>query len=448
MSREHDIPHYPQYRSARVALWPKALPYDQLSHLYQLSLIRVVHCSQSMRSKKPLQGLKVVDCASLMAGPWAATILGDFGADVIKIEHPTGDAVRHHGDYDEELYWKAMGRNKKSVALDLHDETVQGAFKEIVADADVMIENFRPGRLEEWGIGWDTLSEINPRLIMVRTTGFGQTGPYSDLPGFGTLAEAMSGFAHLTGQPDGPPTLPPFGLADSIAALHSTFAIMFALYWRDVQGGEGQYIDTSILESIFAAVMQPQIVEYSEKGIIRKRMGNRIPFSAPRNTYKTKDDEWVAISTSTENIAQRVLTMIGGDELAEDPRFRTMRDRVENVEELDEIIQEWFLEHTQEEALALFRENDAAIAPIYGIQDIFNDDHFRERDALVDVQDDEFGDITMHGVFPNLSKTPGEIKHPGPDLGQHTREILASHTSLDDSDIHTLTKRGVIKTKE
>lgn len=398
-----------------------------------------------MTDELPLDGVKVIDCASILAGPWCATILGDFGADVIKIEHPqVGDSIRHHGDYDEDLHWKMLSRNKKSVPVDLHDEEGQAIMRELVEDADIFVENFRPGRLEEWNLGWEDLSKVNPDLVMVRITGFGQSGPYKDLPGFGTLAESMSGFAYQTGQADGPPTLPPFGLADSIAAMHGTFAAMFALYWRDVNGGTGQYIDTSILEPIFGALMQSQVIEYSTKQIVRERMGNRIPFSAPRNTYQTADGEWVAISTSAESIAKRVLQLVGGEELVNDSRFQTMRDRTENVEELDEIIQDWFGERSREEAIEQFREREAAIAPIYSIEDIFNDDFFWERDALVDIEDDELGDITMQGVFPKMSETPGQIDHTGPVLGEHTREVLLTETSLDEDAIDDLVERGVV----
>ena len=402
-----------------------------------------------METEKPLEDITVIDCASLLAGPWAGTMMGDFGADVIKIEHPGGgDAIRHHGDYDEELHWKAVGRNKKSVCIDLHEEEGQELLKELVAEVDVFIENFRPGRLEEWNLGYEDLKEVNPGIVMVRTTGFGQTGPYKDHPGFGTLAEAMSGFAYITGQPDGPPTLPPFGLADSIAAMHSTFAAMFALYWRDANGGTGQYIDTSILEPIFGTLMQSDVPAYSEKGIVRERQGNRSDNSAPRNTYQTKDGRWVAVSTSAENIAKRVLRLVGGDELVNDPRFQTPQDRLEHVDKVDEIMQEWFSEHTREEAIEKFREVEAAIAPVYNIEDLFEDPHINARNAIVDVPDEELNEITMTGVFPKMSETPGGIEHAGPPLGRHTKEILVERTSATPDDIDQLATEGVVTVDE
>ena len=266
----------------------------------------------------PLSGLTVVDAASLYAGPLAATYLGDFGAEVLKVEHPDGgDPLRQFGGDGHSWQW--VGRNKRSVPLDLKAEAGREAFRDLVADADVLVESFRPGTLESWDLGWETLSAVNPSLVMVRTTGFGQDGPYSDRPGFGTLAESMSGFAHLTGQADGPPTLPPFPLADAFAGLYSTFATMFALYWRDVNGGTGQYVDTSLLEPIFASLMNYHVIEHDQKGIVRERQGNTVTeYSVPRNAYKTNDDEWVALSASSPSIAERILRIVGGDELAED----------------------------------------------------------------------------------------------------------------------------------
>ncbi len=396
-----------------------------------------------MRDEQPLENLTVIDCASLYAGPMTAMFMGDFGAEVIKIEHPEyGDAIRDYGKFEEELTWQWIARNKKSVPLDLHDEAAQEVFVELVRDADVLIENFRPGTLEEWGIGWETLSEVNPGLVMVRTTGFGQNGPYKDRPGFGTLAEAMSGFAYVTGDPDGPPTLPALGLADSVAAAFSTFAAMFALYWRDVEDGTGQYIDTSILEPLFA-IMGEYTVDYSVKDYVHERQGNRSPHTAPRNTYRTKDDRWVAISGSAESIAQRVLRIVGGEELAADERFQTMKDRLAHVEELDEIIQDWMGKRTREEIIDIFEAHDAAAAPVYNTKDIFEDEHFRARDAIIEVEDEKFGEFEMAGVFPVLSETPGSVDHTGPTLGEQTLEVLCGETSLTEAEVRQLAAHGI-----
>jgi len=393
----------------------------------------------------PLEGVTVIECAGIFAGPWTGTLMGDFGADVIKIEHPEyGDPLRD-GLHDEQLQFGTIGRNKRSVGIDLHHEAGQDLVHELVADADVFVENFRPGRLEAWNLGWESLSATNPDLVMVRTTGFGQYGPYKDRPGFGTLAEAMSGFAHLTGQPDGPPTLPPFPLADAFAGLYSTFATMFALYWRDVQGGTGQYIDTSLLEPILVSLMNSHIVEYDQKGIVRTRQGNRVTnYSVPRNAYETADGEWVALSASSSSIALRILRIVGGDELADDPRFETHSGRAEHADELDERIGEWMARHDREEVIETFEEHDAAIAPIYDVEDIFEDPHLRERDALVTVEDDDLGELTMNGVFPKLSETPGRVDHAGPRLGEHTLEVLLERTDAATEELERLHEDGVI----
>ena len=401
-----------------------------------------------MESAKPLAGLTVVDCASLYAGPVAATMLGDFGAEVIKVEHPdSGDPLREFGDSGQELAWKWVGRNKKSVPLDLHDDDGRRAFLELVDDADVLVESFRPGTLERWGIGWETLSERNPGLVMVRTTGFGQTGPYSDRPGFGTLVEAMSGFAYATGQTDGPPTLPPVALADTVCALHSAFAVMAALYWRDVGDGTGQFIDASILEAMFAT-LGDHVVEYGVTGDDNKRSGNRSTRTAPRNTYRTKDDRWVAISGSTESIARRILRTVGGESLVEDDRFQTMEDRLDNADELDEIIAEWMSERTREEVVDAFEANEAAIGPVNSMADIFEDPHFDERDAIVSIEDDDLGEVEMRGVFPDLSRTPGDIEHTGPSLGEDSLDVLAERTSLGAAEIQSMVDRGVTTVSE
>lgn len=401
-----------------------------------------------MATKEPLAGVTVIDCASLYAGPVAATMLADFGADVVKVEHPDGgDPLRQFGRSGRELAWKWVGRNKKSVPLDLHDQDGQRAFLDLVEEADVLIESFRPETLERWNLGWERLSERNPGLVMIRTTGFGQTGPYRDRPGFGTLVEAMSGFAFATGQEDGPPTLPPVALADTVCALHSAFAAMTALYWRDVGDGTGQFIDASILESMFAT-LGDHVVEYSSTGNVNERSGNRSTRTAPRNTYRTKDDRWVAISGSTESIAKRILRIVGGDDLVEDERFRTMEDRLDNADELDEIIADWMAERTREEIVSTFEANEAAIGPVYSMADIFEDPHFEERDAIVTVDDDDLGEIEMRGVFPKFSRTPGEIKHTGPALGEDAMSVLTEQTSLTEEEVEALAESGVTTVPE
>lgn len=392
----------------------------------------------------PLAGLRVIDAASLFAGPLIASLLGDFGADVIKIEHPGGDSLRKTG-YQKDgvpLWWKVVGRNKRCVTLDL--KRGQDIFKRLVTTADVLIENFRPGTLEGWGIGWNVLSAVNPRLVMVRVTGFGQTGPYRNRPGFGTLAEAMSGFAHITGQPDGPPTLPPFGLADGIAAHYGTFATMFALYERDAKGsGKGQIIDLSIYEPIFALLgYQPTL--YDQLGIVQQRCGNRSVNNAPRNTYKTKDGRWVALSASAPSIVDRVLRLTGGAEFAEDPRFKTAAGRLAAIEEINSVVGGWIGRHTLAEVTAAFEQSEGAIAPVFDIAQIFEDPQFQARDDVISVPDDELGSVRMQNVFPFMSRTPGRIRHAGPRKGSHNAEIFCGELGFSDEELVKLGQEGII----
>lgn len=374
----------------------------------------------------PLVGLRVIDAATLFAGPVSASIFGDFGADVIKIEHPNGDPLRKMG-YSKDgvgLWWKVTGRNKRSVVLDLKTPEGAEAFKALVTTADILVENFRTGTLESWGLGWETLSALNPRLIMMRVTGFGQTGPYRRRAGFGTLAEAMSGFAHITGDPGGPPTLPPFGLADGVAAYYGTFAAMFAIYERDVRGsGRGQFIDLAIYEPLFA-LLGPQSTVYDQLGIIQNRTGNRSVNQAPRNAYKTKEGRWVALSAAAPSIVRRVLDLTGGPGTADDPRFQTTQSRIAHVDVIDAIVGGWIARHTLPEVIAAFEEAQAAIAPVYDIGQIFEDPQFSARESVITVPDEDLGPIKMPNVFPRLSRTPGRIRHAGPRQGQHTQEVL------------------------
>ena len=374
----------------------------------------------------PLAGLKVIDCATVFAGPLTAMVLADFGADVVKIEHPDGDALRKMGQAKDGhgLWFKVTGRNKRCIVLDLHDEDGKAAFLTLVKDADVLIENFRTGTLERWGLGWDVLSALNPRLIMLRVTGFGQTGPYRHRAGFGTIAEAFSGFAHITGEAKGPPTLPPFGLADGVAAYHGAFAVMFAIYERDVQGsGKGQVIDLSLYEPLFA-LLGGQPSTYDQLGIIQGRSGNRSANNAPRNAYVTKDGRWVALSAAAPSITRRVLELTGGKGTADDPRFRTNADRVRHVEEVDGIVGGWIARHTLKEVLDAFEAAEAAIGPVYDIGQINEDPQYIARESITTVDDPDLGPLKMQNVFPRMLRTPGRVRHAGPRIGAHQREVL------------------------
>jgi crotonobetainyl-CoA:carnitine CoA-transferase CaiB-like acyl-CoA transferase len=391
-----------------------------------------------------LEGIRVLDIATLFAGPLIATMLGDFGADVTKVEHPeNGDWMRNLGKKKDgvPLFWKQVSRNKRCITLNLSKKEAKEILFNLVKDVDILIENFRPGTLEKWGIGWEVLSKLNPKLIMVRVTGFGQDGPYKDRPGFGTLAESMSGFAHITGQEGGPPTLPPFGLADGIAAINGAFAAMVALEHRR-KYGKGQYIDLAIYEPLFS-ILGPQVIEYDQLEHIQNRKGNRSHHNAPRNCYSTSDGKWVAISTSAESIARRVFQAVEREELFEDPKFSTSHARVKNVDEVDEIVGGWISRHTRDEVIARFEEYQCAIAPIYDITDIFNDPHFQYRNNIVQLEDEELGQIRMQNVTPKFSESKGAIRWSGPEKGRHNDEVYGS-LGLSVEELNSLRHKGVI----
>ncbi|MBX6385629.1 MAG: CoA transferase [Microbispora sp.] len=384
----------------------------------------------------PLDGVRVIDAATLFAGPTAAMLLGDYGADVIKIEHPRKpDPSRGHGPGG--LWWKMLGRNKRTMTLDLSTTEGQDLMVRLVRDADVLIENFRPGTLERWNLSWERLSEANPDLVLARVTGFGQFGPYARRPGFGTLAEAMSGFAAMTGEPDGPPTLPPFGLADGICALATAFAVMTAL-----RSGRGQVVDLSIIEPILTVLgAQPTI--YDRLGIVPPRTGNRSVNNAPRNTYRCRDGSWVAVSTSAQSIAERVMRLVGRPDLAEQPWFATGAGRVAHADELDAAVAAWVGERTRDEVLRAFEEAEAAVAPIYDVRDVLADPQLRALDAVTTVEDPELGPLRMQNVMFRLSQTPGRIRWTGRPHGADTDEILRG-LGLTNAEIEALRAKGVV----
>ncbi|MGH2835138.1 MAG: CaiB/BaiF CoA transferase family protein [Solirubrobacteraceae bacterium] len=390
----------------------------------------------------PLAGVRVLDVATVLAGPLACQILGDFGADVIKVEHPRGDSMRGHGRVKDgvPLWWKMVSRNKRCVGLYLGDPDGADAFRRLAATADVVVESFRPGTLERWGLGYEALRELNPKLVLVRISGYGQTGPYRERAGFGTLAEAMSGFAAMTGEPDGPPTLPPFGLADSIAGLTAANAAVMALYHRDAHGGEGQEIDVSILEPL-VTVLGPQPTIYDQLGEVPQRTGNRSINNAPRNTYRTADGAWVAISTSANAIAERVMRLVGHPELIDEPWFKTGAGRAEHVELLDGIVSAWVGERSREQVLSAFTEAGAAIAPVYDVADLMADPQVQARDAITTVEDPELGPVRMQNLLFRMSATPGAIRFTGRRLGADTDAILGDELGLD---VAALRERGIV----
>ncbi|XVU21219.1 CaiB/BaiF CoA transferase family protein [Actinoplanes sp. CA-054009] len=370
----------------------------------------------------PLDGVRVVDASTLFAGPLAATILGDYGADVIKVEHPAkGDPARGHGPAKDgvPLWWTMLGRNKRTITLDL--SRGGEVFRRLLAGADVLIENFRPGTLERWGL--DPAS-LGSHLVVARVTTYGQFGPYASRPGFGTLAEAMSGFAAITGEPDGPPTLPPFGLADGIAALTCAQAVMTALYHRDVHGGGGQVIDLAIAEPMLT-VLGMQAMVYDQLGVVQRRTGNRSVNNAPRNTYRTADGRWVAVSTSAQAIAERVLRLVGRPDLISEPWFATGVGRAAHADELDEAVGSWIAARDLATVTAAFDEAQAAVAPVYDIADVFADPQFAARDSVTTADDPVLGPVRMPAPLYRLSRTPGRIAWTGRPRGADTDEVLA-----------------------
>jgi crotonobetainyl-CoA:carnitine CoA-transferase CaiB-like acyl-CoA transferase len=366
-----------------------------------------------------LDGLRVIDMSTVLAGPGAARYLADFGADVVKVESPAGDGLRDLGWRDprdgDSLWWKFAGRGKRSVVLDLKTDDGIANMRRLVDTADVLVENFRPGALERLGLAPDDLLDRNPRLVVLRVTGFGQDGPYAGRPGFATLAEAMSGFAAINGEPDGAPLLPPVALTDEIAAVVGAFAVMVALRHRD-RTGEGQVIDVNLLESMLQCMGALPSV-WAHRGELQPRLGSGIPYSVPRGTYRCADGVWVAISTSTESVARRVLTLIGA---GDDERFATFAGRMEHRDELEEALAGWIAARPSTEVLAAFEAAHAAAAPVYTMADLARDPHVQARGVLVEVDG-----TVMPGPVARLSRTPGRITGTGRPLGADTDEVLS-----------------------
>ena len=397
-----------------------------------------------MRRLSPLTGLKVLDISTVYAAPITAMLLGDMGADVLKVEHPKGDPARTHGWNREGhgLWWKVIARNKRAVTLKLSTPEGQELLRELAADADVLVENFRPGVLEKWGLGPDVLLERNPRLVMLRVTGFGQDGPYKERRAFGTLMEAMSGFAHQTGQEDGPPTLPPFGLADGVAGIAGAYAVLTALYHRDLRGGAGQVIDLALLEPLLG-ILGPGPSVYDQLGIVAGRHGNRSPNNAPRNAYVTRDGRWVAISASATSIAARVMRLVGRADLVEKPWFASAGERSRRAEVLDGAVQKWIAARDLEDVLTAFEDAGAACAPIYDVEQLVNDPHVQARDTITTVDDEDLGPLKMQNLIFRLGDTPGAIRWPGLRLGQDNEAVYAS-LGVDEERLAELRAKGVV----
>ncbi|MFF0184215.1 CaiB/BaiF CoA transferase family protein [Streptomyces sp. NPDC005244] len=391
-----------------------------------------------------LSGLRILDLATLFAGPLAATLLGDFGAEVVKVEHPRQpDPSRGHGPSKDGigLWWKLLGRNKRTITLDLSKPGGRATLLRLAAEADVIVENFRPGTLEKWDLGWEELSAANPRLILARVTAFGQFGPYARRPGFGTLAEAMSGFAAITGEPDAPPTLPPFGLADSIAGLATAYAVLTALNARD-RTGEGQVIDMAIIEPILT-VLGPQPIWYDQLGHVQARTGNRSANNAPRNTYRTADGSWVAVSTSAQSVAERVMRLVGRPDVIDEPWFATGAERALHADVLDGAVGAWIARHSRDEVLAEFEKAEAAVAPVQDVRDVMTDPQYQALDSVTTVDDPELGPLRMQNVLFRLSATPGAIHWAGRPHGADTDAVL-TELGLTGTEIEALRAEGAL----
>jgi crotonobetainyl-CoA:carnitine CoA-transferase CaiB-like acyl-CoA transferase len=396
-------------------------------------------------SAGPLEGIRVLDVSTVYAAPITAMLLGDYGADVLKVEHPAGDPARSHGHSvkGHGLWWKVIARNKRVMTLDVRTPAGRDILLRLVAQSDVMVENFRPGVLEGWGLGPDQLFARNPGLVLLRATGFGQVGPYAGRRAFGSLAEAMTGFAHQTGQPDGPPTLPPFGLADGVAGITGAFAVMTALFHRERSDGRGQVIDLSLFEPLLG-IMGPAPSAYDQLGIVPRRHGNRSTNSAPRNTYRTRDGQWVAVSCGATSVAARVMHLVGRPDLVEMPWFGSAGERVKRVDVLDGAVKDWIAGRDLEEVSARFEEVGAALFPVYDVQQLLADPQVQALDAVTTVQDEDLGPLRMQNVWFRLRRTPGRIRFSGRRLGQDTDTVLAERLGFSAEEITRLRKEGVV----
>jgi crotonobetainyl-CoA:carnitine CoA-transferase CaiB-like acyl-CoA transferase len=372
-------------------------------------------------------------------------MLADLGAQVIKIEHPKGgDPLRSWGPFvaGESIWWKVVSRNKKSITLNLSEPQGQRLLTDLMPNADVLVENFRPGTLERWGLAPAGLLERQPELVVLRISGFGQTGPYRHRPGFGTVAEAMSGLVAITGFPDSPPLAPSLPMADEVAGLMGALAVMAAIHHR-TRSGRGQVIDVSLYEPLFRLLI-PYVTQYTALGIVAQRMGNQFPDAAPRNLYRAADGTWIALSATSQRVFERLAGAIDRPDLLTDPRFRDNAARVQHREALDAILSEWMAARAPDVILARLEESGAVAGPVYDIRRILEDPQYAARENVVTVKDPDIGEIRMVGVMPKFSETPGAVAHPGPKLGEHNKEIYGGWLGLDDTSLARLAGAGVL----
>ncbi|MFP7255376.1 CaiB/BaiF CoA-transferase family protein [Terribacillus goriensis] len=394
----------------------------------------------------PLAGVKVLDVSTMIAAPFGTALLGDFGAEVTKVEIPgRGDTSRSVGPFkgDEPLRWPGLSRNKKSLTLDLHKAAGVEIMKKLAATHDILVENFRPGTLEKWGVGYDVLKEINPNLIMIRVSGYGQTGPYREKAGFGTPATAFSGYTYLQGFTDRHPVSPPFSLTDYICGIYVAFAAVTAIYHRDTnEAGTGQMIDVALYESVFR-MMEFLVAEYDQLGKIRERSPGLAGHSSPSGTFKTKDDHWVVLVTSTDTTFNRLAAAMNRTDLLSDTRYHTNACRLENNESMNQIVAEWIGKHPREALLKKLDTHGVPISPVLSIADIFENEHYQARENIVEVKHPRLGKIKVPGIVPKFEKTPGSIRSVAPDLGENNEEILQS-LGYSNEEIKTLKQNEVI----
>ena len=401
----------------------------------------------------PLKGMKVLDLSVIVAGGTASSLMADFGAEVVKVERPgAGDPLRNWGPFYQgvSLWWKVHSRNKKSVTLNLSHPGGQSLLRDMVRRADLLIEGFRPGTMERWGLGPDDLLKVNPGLVMVRYSGFGQTGPYKDRPGFGTIAECMSGYIGMTGFPETPPVLPPVPLADEIAGVFGAMSGMMALYHRDVLGrgpdgqpGAGQVVDVSLFEPLFRLCI-PHVTMFDLLGTVRERVGNDFPDAAPRSLFQTQDGHWLGLSATSQSTWESLARAVGMAGLIDDPRFKDNAARLENKDVLNQELQGWLGQRPLEQTMEELVPSGGVVGPVYNSRQIVEDPHYQSRDDIVEVDDPELGPAKMLGVVPKLSGTPGSVEHAGPRLGQHNLEVYGDWLGLGEEQLAELVEREVV----
>lgn len=399
-----------------------------------------------MSKQMPLEGLRVLELGNFVAAPFAGKILAEFGAEVIKVEEPTkGDQLRGWRKQinGTSLWWYVQGRNKKSITLNLRDPEGQAMIKKLIPKMDVVLENFKPGVLEKWGLGYEDLKKINPSIVMARISGYGQTGPYRNKAGFGSVAESIGGLRHLTGFPDRPPARVGIAIGDLVSGMYAVIGILMALHARDKLKGEGQLVDVALYESVFS-LLEEALPEYYVTGKERERAGTTLPGVAPTNSYLCKDGKYLIIGGNGDRIFQRFMKVIGRPDLAEDPRFANNQGRVEHSKFLDEVIENWTKQHTVEEAKKILDEASVPCGPIYGMKDIVEDEHYYARDMIKEVEVDDGQKLLVPGIVPKLSETPGDILWNGPKLGEFNEEIYKKYLGLSDEELSSLKERGVI----